>query len=93
MSGDRLDYRRAVLNYDPTFYPSQTSPPDDRTELQRLHQRARSALECARIEQARFHAALLEQSTAGRTVRDLAAELGISHQRIHQILKQARADE
>lgn len=54
-------------------------------ELRRLYARANNANEAARLARTEFHAALTAAHD-GASYRELAQALGISHQRVHQLV-------
>jgi hypothetical protein len=59
---------------------------DDVEEVRRLRDEYEGALDEAESKRAEYHRAIKKMHLAGVPLRDIAEQLGISHQRVHQIV-------
>lgn len=55
-------------------------------EVKRLREEYERAIDTAESRRAAYHDAILELHAAGVPLREIAAQLGLSHQRVHQIV-------
>lgn len=60
--------------------------------LRRLRDRYEAALDQAEARRAEYHEAIHEAHASGTPLRQIASELGLSHQRVHQIVEAARGE-
>jgi hypothetical protein len=61
-------------------------------KLRRLRERYEAALDEAESRRGEYHEAISEAHLSGTTLRQIASELGLSHQRVHQIVESHRSD-
>jgi hypothetical protein len=59
---------------------------DPLEEAKKLREEYERALDAAESRRAAYHEAVLELHRGGRPLREIAKELGLSHQRVHQIV-------
>lgn len=59
---------------------------DSLEETRRLREEYEASLEEARETRAQYHRAVVKLYRSGMPLRQIARELGVSHQRIHQII-------
>lgn len=62
-------------------------------KLRRLRERYEAALDQAESRRAEYHQAIGELHGSGVPLREIASGLGLSHQRVHQIVGAARDEE
>ncbi|HJP65844.1 MAG TPA: PASTA domain-containing protein, partial [Actinomycetota bacterium] len=66
--------------------PSENHQADALNEVKRLRDEYESALDGVEKKRAEFHQAVTDLFGKGVSLRDIARQLGISHQRVHQIV-------
>ena len=59
---------------------------DPLEQAKKLREEYERALDAAESRRAAYHAAVLELHRSGKPLREIAKELGLSHQRVHQIV-------
>ncbi len=59
---------------------------DPLEQVKRLREAYERALDVAESQRAAYHAAVLDLYRSGTPLREIAKELGLSHQRVHQIV-------
>ena len=55
-------------------------------QVKKLREEYERALDAAESQRAAYHAAVLDLYRSGTPLREIAKELGLSHQRVHQIV-------
>jgi DNA-directed RNA polymerase specialized sigma24 family protein len=59
---------------------------DPLDQAKKLREEYERALDAAESRRAAYHEAVLELHRSGKPLREIAKELGLSHQRVHQIV-------
>lgn len=61
-------------------------------KLRRLRDRYESALDHAQKRRHEYHLAVLEAHESGVPLREIATQVGLSHQRVHQIIESLKEE-